>query len=247
MANLSFDGEIAPVDQAALQDHLDRCTGCRQNVQDSGRFQAKLRQELQRSSDSWRAPEALQHRITGRIRANCPKHRGYRAWVPVLVGVGTVLTVALISVQNPPLDPEETVAKHSRLLPPEVRAKGGHEEVRNFLKKNLQYPIRVPTFAPNKARDIRLVGARLSHIRNSDAAYMMYDQRGARISLFAYPKPPAFSKPRDFREEQVRGRPVMVGRHRGYSVVSWEQGELMYSLVSDVDRQELIQMVSSLK
>lgn len=145
---------------------------------------------------------------------------------------------------------EETVARHSSNLPPEVRARSLDEdpedpEVHRFLERNLRYPVAVPHLGRSDL-PVRLIGARLSNISDRDAAYMMYDHRGAKVSLFAVPAPNrTLESAKGFERRAVGGRVLLVGQRRGYNVVSWRDRDLMYSLVSDVDPGELVQLVSS--
>lgn len=142
---------------------------------------------------------------------------------------------------------DETVARHSSNHPPEIRAgslteaQAREAKVRRFLSKNLRYPVSVP----NLERDasVKLVGARLSNLRDRDAAIVMYDHRGARVSLFAVPTSD-FGSPEGFERLRVGPRELLVGQRRGYNVVSWREGSLMYSLVSNVDSGELVRLVS---
>jgi anti-sigma factor RsiW len=109
----------------------------------------------------------------------------------------------------------------------------------------------VPRLSQSNERggaSVQLVGGRLSNIKNRDAAYIMYDDRGARISLFAYPTDGnRVSVPSDFQERQIGNRSMMGGKHRGYNVVAWESGDVLYSLVSEVDPTELVQLASTIE
>jgi anti-sigma factor RsiW len=116
--------------------------------------------------------------------------------------------------------------------------------VSRFLSAHLEYPVELPRFDEERS-NVRLVGARLASIANRDAAYVMYDQRGARISLFAYPKPRRFAPPPGFGEREAHGRTLQVGTHRGYNVVTWLSGNTVYALVSEVDHDRLVELAAS--
>jgi anti-sigma factor RsiW len=146
---------------------------------------------------------------------------------------------------GPSLIPEEAVARHSVNLPPEVRADDA-KRVQRFLQKNLRYPVAVPHFETQNP-NVRLVGARLSSLDDREAAYMMYDHRGAKLSVFAYPKPARFSRPNGFEEIHAGSHVLLVGKRRGYNVVAWEAGEVVYSMVSDLDPRELVELASTIE
>lgn len=166
--------------------------------------------------------------------------------VPASLALGAIATLSWSISSGPTLDPEEHVAHHSRNLPPEVRARDG-ERLQQLFKKNLRYPVRVPRLSRPTHPNVQLVGGRLSHIENREAAYIMYDDRGARISLFAYPVEGRISMPKSFRQRSVGKRQMMVGKHRGYNVVAWESGDVLYSLVSDVDPGELVELAATIE
>ncbi len=246
LAELSLDGEIDANDKADLEAHLAKCPGCKNSVSGRSWYQAQLRAKLQSTSDNIQLPDDLRARIATQIHheAHTSGRVPWRRLVPVSVAAAALLLVIWSPQSEATLDPEDPVRRHTKNLPPEVRARGSEREVHRFFEKNLKYRVAVPR--PQTPRsNVRLVGARLSNIANQDAAYVMYDHRGARISLFAYPKPKRFGTPPGFEERRVHGQPLLVGQHRGYNVVTWSQGQTVYSLVSDVDASELIDLAVS--
>jgi anti-sigma factor RsiW len=250
LADLSLDGETELAEQAEIQRHLIACTACRAKHEGRSWFHNNVRAKLQASSDELAAPLSLKHQIATQLRVqdrHAPAALRWNRAVPATLALGTIVVLSWSMSSRPTLDPEEPVAHHSRNLPPEVRAQDG-EKLQQLFKRNLRYPVRVPRIARQSDRggaSVQLVGGRLSNIKNHDAAYIMYDDRGARISLFAYPMEGRVSVPRDFQERRVGNRSMMVGKHRGYNVVAWESGDVLYSLVSEVDPAELVELAST--
>jgi anti-sigma factor RsiW len=242
--DLRLDGEIEPSEGALLEDHLARCSTCRSSFQVKGAFLAHVREKLHEAAEQERTPPGLRTRIVARVNAASPAERF--AWgraVPATLGISMIAVLSWSWTSGPPLVPDETVARHSINLPPEVRA-GDVGRVQSFLQQNLRYPVAVPRFEHSNP-NVKLVGARLSSFDDREAAYMMYDHRGAKLSLFAYPKPHRFSKPNDFREVQAGARTLLVGQRRGYNVVAWENGDVVYSMVSDLDPRELVDLAAA--
>jgi len=245
---LRLDDEIEPIDCLLLDRHLEGCTHCKTRVDREQRFHDQLRAKLQEASAAAVCtPAGLRSRILARADAEAKADR-----FPVGRVVGGALAVTVLaalsygsSTPNQASIVEETVARHSSNLPPEIRARAlDDEEVHEFLQRNLRYPIALPHFNRG-AVPVRFVGARLSNIRDRDVAYMMYDQRGAKLSLFAYPSATGVALPEGFERRTVGDRELFVGRRRGYNVVSWKDRNLFYSLVSDVDPGELVQLAST--
>lgn len=248
IAELSLDGETDPTEQVELDAHLSACPTCRERYSVRSAYQSQLREKLRASSDELQAPMALRSQVCTTLRIEEGSRPGRlgssgRA-VAACLAVATVGGLSLsFTKSSPGLSPEESVVKHSKNLPPEITTRGDEvDKVHRFFRRNLRYPINVPR---PRQRSVRLVGARLSNISNRDAAYVMYDDRGARISLFAYPNVGRLAPPRHFKRRRVRGRPVVVGKHRGYNVVAWKRGDVAYNLVSDVDSNELIELVDA--
>lgn len=245
---LRLDEEIEPADCADLDRHLERCPACYERVSSDVRFQSELKARLRDQLLSKTAPAALRARVLGEVRREAQGAR-----LPVGRLVAASIAAAMLgalswsAASKPPRVYEETVERHSRNLPPEVRPVDDDAEVARFLKANLRYPVSVPRIA-QRDMPVRLVGARLSNIDDRDAAYMMYDHRGAKLSLFAYPDHPGALRAADgFERRVVGGRELYVGKQRGYSVVSWKEHGLLYSLVSDVDPAELVHLAGSMR
>jgi anti-sigma factor RsiW len=248
---LRLDGEIEAVDCMALDRHLEGCPHCRERVERERVIQGTLRGKLKDgcSHEEAQCPPAMRDRILSRLAEEERRRTGLpmgRA-VAVVGGVGLLAALSWGATSSSANDFEETVARHSSNLPPEVRVVTTDDaEVHRFLEKNLRYPVQIPRFE-RQDLPVRLVGARLSNISDRDAAYMMYDERGAKLSLFAYPVPRRFVEPEGFEHRSVGDKVFLVGKRRGYNVVAWRDQDLLYSLVSDVDPGELVRLASTAK
>jgi anti-sigma factor RsiW len=241
-SQLLLDDEIDAGDALELDTHLASCAACRAEVHAESLRHEAIRARLREGQARVRAPADLAVRVRrdlAEVHAEARFPWGRAMAAAVGVGMVAVLSVGSISAPDTRLV-EEAVTRHSRHLPPEAR--GESDEVQRFLRTNLRYPVAVPRF-DRAGRPVRLVGARLSSIDDRDAAYMMYDHRGARLSVFAYPRP-STAEPRGLERREVGGRVVYVGRRNGYNVVNWHERDLEYSLVSDADPGELVQLVS---
>jgi anti-sigma factor RsiW len=245
LAERSLDGEADAVDEDRLLQHGARCPRCLALLQSKRWFKGLIQSRFGATEEGPRAPDALKQRIEWALHSR-PKPRG-RRWA--IYGTLSVLVAAIgfgwrYGSVGTAL-PSGPVARHTRNLPPEVRADQGPDAVNAFLKRNLSYPVEVPHFA--EAKGVRLVGARLDSIDDQDAAYVMYEQRGARISFFAYPRRRDWhaETPQSFERRQVGSKRVLVGRYHGYNVVAWHSDALVFSLVSDLDGQQLVRLANS--
>lgn len=240
-AQLSIDDELSGREKAELEQHLTRCGDCRDRVGTARWFHHQLCAKLSESSDVLHAPAGLERRICRHIRTQRPPLWTLRYVLPAAVAAGLVGVLSFTPPQDAGLDPEEAVIRHSRNMPPEVRARGSEGEVQRFFQRNLHYEVEIPRL-PLRTPHLRLVGGRLSSLAKQEAAHLMYDHRGARISVFARPLGDGWSPPEHFIIRQVDGRSLLVGRLRGYNVVAPQRKNVLYSLVSDVDDVQLIEL-----
>ena len=243
---LRLDDEIEPVDCAGLEDHLQSCEHCRARVRTEDRIQSAIRSKLRASQETEdsKPPPGLEGRILRELEHARREKRfpyvRYAAAASVVFILGAFTWGATSSTEEVVL--EETIARHGRNLPPEVRLLSDTAEVDRFLRRNLHYRVPLPKF--HQPSPVRLVGARLSSVRDRDVAYLMYKHRGARVSVFAYPVSAQFASPAGFRSHQAGARTFYVGKRRGYNVVSWRERDIFYSMVSDVDPSQLVRFVS---
>jgi anti-sigma factor RsiW len=244
---LRLDDEIEPTDCAQLDQHLAACVPCRSRVEREQRFELELRNHM-RSAAAHVSPPALRERILGELSA--ADSRTQPVWSRVAIAASSVLVVLGVSWSATRDGPDllrESVRRHSVNLPPDVRSVSGPVEVDRYLRQKLTYPVSVPRL-DQSGLPVRLVGARLSNIHDQDVALVMYDHRGAKLSLFAYPIGPQDGVlPQGFERRQVGGRELMVGAERGYNVVAWRDRGTFYSLVSDVDPSELVQLAAAVR
>lgn len=247
---LRLDEEIEPTDCVQLDLHLEDCSSCRCGLEREAWFQAQLELRLREaiSRQEHTAPPSLRDRIRCELRNEAIESAfPYGRAVAASFAVAILAGLSWGATSSPARLYDDTISRHSSNLPPEIRALSNDEdEVHHFLQRNLRYQVQVPR-AGSSELPVRLVGARLSNIRDRDAAYVMYDHRGAKLSLFAYPSQESLADISGLERRVVSGRELYVGSSRGYHVVSWKDRDLLYSLVSDVDPSELVQLAASMR
>lgn len=247
-----LDDELSVVETLRVQGHLAFCHGCR-GIAES---EASLRGLIEADALEERAPAALRERILGQIaeqplpqpspglRPGGPRVR------PFLAGLlgGAVAMAALLGffthVWRPvsrDLSPlaAEVAAKHqiySRDIGGLQVATTDPSEVAAWLGERLRFPVKLPLLArPGE----RLVGGRLSSVADGQAAYLLYERDGRRVSLFAFKGQPTLMVPE--RPVAVEGTKFYASSIHGNTVVWWEDRELYYAAVSDGSLDDLIE------
>lgn len=126
------------------------------------------------------------------------------------------------------------VAQHDRfvrgLLEPEV-AGPSQARIDAWLRRRLDFPVRFPELpAQRPAEPLSLLGARLTYLGGTQAAFLMYTYQGEKISLFALPREAAAIRT-DTRLSV--GRTTFYYRPQaGYDVMMWTHGDVSYILIS---------------
>jgi anti-sigma factor RsiW len=252
-----LDGELASRELLEAEAHLDACPACRTLADRAGRARAALRAKLRVAmgdgSPAGSAPGELRDRI--RLALVRERRSSWRTWLSplrlglVAAGCTALLLAAVLLRPAPPparaaADPlvEDAVRKHSRDLPLEVTAAAvGPESVAGWFNGKLDFNAAPPRFRHN---EVRLVGARLSHILDRPAAYVRYDLPRGQAGLFILDDPQ--------RRFAATGRVMHVGpgtvriaNARGFNVAVWRRNEIVYSLVSNLDEQDLARLVEA--
>jgi anti-sigma factor (TIGR02949 family) len=242
-----LDGELDHRDRAELERHLEGCGHCRSLAEARTRIREALRRKLREAmgadAPAGAAPAELRARV---VRALARDHRPLwrRAFAPVPVAAAAACALGALLVLATRSDDavvQEAIAKHHRDLPLEVMAASvGEPGLPGWFDGKLDFKPTPPQF---HQEGVRVIGARLSHLREWPAAYYRYALPRGQAGLFIVDDPE--------RRFDTAGREVKVGdattvrliAARGYNVAVWREDEIVYSLVSDLGEQDLFQLV----
>ena len=133
---------------------------------------------------------------------------------------------------------EDVVRRHSSEHPAEVS--GPPTQVASWFRGKLQFPVRPIEF---NGPDVRLVGARISNVRDREAAAFFYTVQGHRVTVMVF-EPPA-PVDRLARRANVRGRGIWYGSAHGHTVPVVEHDGLTYAIAGDLDRRSLLMLAAS--
>jgi len=243
-----LDGEFDDRERAEADAHLVACPRCRDLVERQGclrdAVRARLREAMAAPAPAGRAPEALRARIQDALaKTRRPLWRRALAPLPVATLAAAAAGVAFVLVTHAGPDlalVEEAVSKHHRSLPLEVStASVGEGMIPAWFADKLDFNPAPPHFA---AQGVRVLGARLSHLREWPAAYIRYELPRGQAGLFIVDDPDGrFGA--SGREVRIGPRTVRLVAAKGYNVVTWRDAEIVYSLVSDLDEAALYDLV----
>ncbi len=243
------DGEFDDRELVEANRHIASCLRCRELVEKHGRvrslLRAKLREAMGAGSGAGCAPEGLRRRITEALaHQRRPAWRRMLSPVPAATMAACAAGVLVVLWSHASTDPliEEAVRKHARDLPLELSTLiVSPDAIPGLLAPRLDFNARPPEF---KAKGVRLVGARVAHLKDRSAAYMRYELPRGHAGLFIVDDPD--------RRIGETGRAVQLGpatirmiNSRGYNVAVWRRDEIVYSLVSDLGEDDLVQLVET--
>jgi len=245
-----LDGEFEAREQAEAEVHLAVCERCRRATEAAARLRQALRTRLREAmgpgSQAGTAPEALRLRVAQSLaRERQPLWRRLVAPLPIATLAACAAGVLVVLATHGGSDAlvEEAVKKHHRGLPLEVTTAsvGGAEAIPGWFAGKLDFNPAPPHFQETGAR---VVGARLSHLREYPAAYIKYQLPRGQAGLFIVDDPGRRFEATG-REVTLGARTLRVMNARGYNVAVWRQDEIVYSLVSDLGEDDLFELVRS--
>lgn len=141
---------------------------------------------------------------------------------PAVAGVASISSPAIA----------ESVAWHRRNVPIEI-AGPSPQRVRNWFSTKVSFAVNVPEFG----HDVRLLGGRLSHVRHHEAAYLLYEVDGSKLSVLMF----------DADDLGLNGLSEadapFIDNSDGYNVAVVRRNGVTYTVTSDLSNEELSDVV----
>ena len=226
------DGELAPDEAAAFQQHLETCAACRDRLEQRRALRRAIRRVPYRA-----APERLRAAV-----ATAPRGRSIRpllAWAAMLLlgvslgAAGVVLARRTAGVGASDVLAEAVVDAHVRALMADhlldVPSSDQHT-VKPWFVGKIDF---APPVADLSAEGFALAGGRLDYVAGRPAAALVYRRRQHTIDLFIWP--------------DAAGGAAEAATVRGFNVRRWWRDGMAYRAVSDLGSAELDAFVRALQ
>jgi len=237
------DGELGVDAAFAAHVHTVDCPGCRSLAERERRFRQLLRRQPRES-----APPEFRARILALCRRE-GRRSLIRPWLAApALAVAAALVVALALpglLRTEPLV-TDLVDKHitfSQIEGPAEFLSADREDVKQWFLRRAGLRVTVPDYSRN---GIRLVGARLAEAGERRAAYVLYEKGHVLMSVFMVSGSGRGAglpgKPTSYR-----GSEYLLQERKGYRTVSWAEGQAVFSLVSMLDYEELLECADKLR
>ena len=247
-----LDDELSVMENLRVQAHLVFCGECREIV----KSEVRLRSLIEANALEDNAPDHLREKILQQIGERPARElirthdvftfRPRIFFAGLLAGavtLGMILALATYLFWGPPgnVSPlvAEIVAKH-QIYSRDVAAlqirSSDPIEVSSWLRERLAFPVRLPLLArPGE----NLVGARLSSIADGQAAYLLYERGGRRISLYIFKALPILLS--SGSPKPVANVQFFTSTLDRYPVVWWEDQDRYYAAISDGGIDDLVE------
>ncbi|MBN2530919.1 MAG: zf-HC2 domain-containing protein [Deltaproteobacteria bacterium] len=236
-----MDGELEAGMMLEIENHLGQCTDC------SGYLRVKrdLKSALHHFSQI-QAPDHL------RAQISTLGTRAGRVWWPKPVVVAPMAAAAALmllfwstdqpgipdsSKQEVALVVQDVVDRHVRDLPMEIND-SNQLRAASWFQGKIDFPVR--PLGPG-LKNTTFQGARVSNVRENQAAQMVYTVDGKKVTFMVFPAHRISVAGGNMLT--VRGKEILTGRKNGYNVAMSKEGDMIYAVSSDLPVKRLVQLL----
>ena len=226
-----IDGELDHATGAEAGSHLESCPACASLKRERDELRARVR----RGAPYHRAPAALQSSLRRRLAGAVDKRNVQRrpSWPQAAaLACAAAIVSALAGYWLGRPAPEGTLREH--VVASHVAALGNAAHLtevvsadRHTVKPWFQGKVDfAPTVRDLSAQGFVLLGGRLDHVADRQAAAIVYRVRNHVINLFIW-------------RARTGEEPFAVSAVRGFNLATWSEAGLGYAAVSDVDVRDI--------
>ena len=236
-----LDDELDLVRSMELEDHLALCGDCAHEV---ASYRA-LHEVVAGSELRYQVPEAFRARLMEELKESerpptvevaQQRRMPWWSWATVAACVLIAASAVVLSLnfRSQRSLTHELVSDHVRSLMAthitDVLTSDQHT-VKPWFNGKVDFS---PQVRDLSADGFELIGGRLDYVEGHDAAAIVYQRRKHIINVFTWPSSGNDENPSATAEQ-------------GYNVIGWKQAGMQYCAVSDLNRQELSELVTLLR
>lgn len=235
------DGELEPSIMLEVENHLESCDGCQSMVLVKRRIIGELSM-----MQNIKAPEHLRRRVEYmRGQRNRIRNRVIAVTVP-LAAAASFLVIFALHGSGPDERQltevfQDVVARHAGELPMEVKGPDASQAA-SWFRGKVDFPVPAPRLNLQQAS---FEGARLSNVREHQAAHMTYNVDGHRVTLMIFIR--QNTRLEGGRHVTIDGKDVVLGQHNGFNVAVLLEGDMAYALSSDLSQDRLLTLARQMK
>ena len=241
------DGELDAGSMADAEAHVSTCPDCHGRADGERRF----RQLLRRQPKEAVPPEFRARMLALARREGTPKKIRFWLGTPALAVAVLLLAFVLMarSLSTGGHEPEivaSLVDKHlayAQLEGPAEFSSTERPAVAAWFRQRTGLRVPVPDLSPG---GIQLIGARIAETDQHKVAYLLYEKGRVLMSVFMVPDAGRHA-PLAGRSMSFRGQEYLAQERQGLRTVSWRDGQTLFSLVSTLDYDDLLECADQLR
>lgn len=235
------DAELSSDEARSFDEHLRSCRACAQETFARQRLKAETRLAGQRYVPGSEFAERIAQKIE-------PRRKISFGWMPVLTSAAAVLLFAIFvgvawreralqqstSAQLVNQLVDQHVATLASDHPVDVVSTDRHT-VKPWFAGKVPFSVDIPNL---EGTGFDLIGGRLTYIRQTPAAQLIFGTRKHRISVFMV---------REGNEIAALGNDSSPVRREGFNTQTWVEDGIRYFAISDVNAQDIHRLCDLLK
>lgn len=241
------DGELDAGPMADAEAHVSTCPDCHGRADGERRLRQLLRRQPRET-----APPEFRARMAALARRERTRKK-VQVWLGTPALAAAVLLLAFVlmarSLQTGGHEPEligSLVDKHlayAQLEGPAEFSSTERPAVAAWLRQRTGLRVPVPDLSP---AGIQLVGARIADADQQKVAYLLYEKGHVLMSVFMVPE---VGRPAPLAGKPIRfhGQEYVTKDRQALRTVSWQDGQTLFSLVSTLDYNALLECADQLR
>jgi len=241
------DGELDAGSMADAEAHVSTCPDCHGRADGERRFRQLLRRQSRET-----APPEFRARMLALARRERTRKK-VRVWLGTPALAAAVLLLAFVlmarSLTTGGHEPElvgNLVDKHlayAQLEGPAEFSSTERPAVAAWFRQRTGLRVPVPDLS---RAGIQLVGARIAEADQRRVAYLLYEKGHVLMSIFMVPEV-GRRAPLAGRSMGFGGHEYLARERQGLRTVSWRDGQTLFSLVSTLDYDDLLECAEQLR
>jgi len=238
-----LDGQLDTQTSKLVKGHLSACPICSLELEQEKKLDSLIRSSIPKENAPYELKEEILKQIAGL------SERKFGRFIlpilkPALISIaGVVLIfVFLSSISKPFPVYSETVKEHIQFLQgslPMHIVSNKPQDVSKWLQAKLDFKIMVPDLS---SRNVDLLGARVSSLKNKKTAYITYEKDGHNISVFMFD-----AKNLKFptaKKVTMNNKHFYLNEERGFNSALWIDEGIACVFVSNLGEAELLYLAS---
>ncbi|MCH8068654.1 MAG: hypothetical protein IID16_05195 [Candidatus Marinimicrobia bacterium] len=249
---LSKDTNAIDADISVAKQHVDTCRDCQQILKQQEGFKRILKARLSGQP----APTALREKILASVAAErlrntvMQKRTHFKRRSFIWTGAAAVLLILLFMIYQNLIQPkieyaspavhalaQDHIASKLRENPLDLWTTNT-AELERWFSMRVDFAVRIPTLD-----NLTLLGGRLCLINGERVVSLAFHKQSVPITLYIMDRDVI-----DLARIQVIDprdqKPIFHGDAKGCNVIIWEEKGLIFSLVSDMNENELVELVA---